>query len=266
MSDITPLTLIQTLTALDKKEFSKNELNKAYLERIKQLNDDLNAYLYVNDQSNGIPSAIKDLISISNMPMTCGSKILEGYTPPYNATVIDKLAKQGVSFCGKTNLDEFAMGSSGENSAYGPAKNPWNLNKVPGGSSSGSAVAVAADMCVFALGTDTGGSIRQPASLCGVVGLKPSYGRVSRYGAQAMASSLDQIGPICKSVSDIKLVLGWISGYDGFDSNCQNSKFEIQNSKFFLKYLNRLSDYLFCLARWVNFKEGKKETVWNITS
>ena len=218
--DITSLTLTETLAALKDRKFTKEELNKAYFERIKQLNGDLNAYLYVNENSNQIPAAIKDLISVKDLPMTCGSRILNGYVPVYDATVIRKLRTQGVSFCGKTNLDEFAMGSSGENSAYSAAKNPWNLNKVPGGSSSGSAAAVAADMCVFALGTDTGGSIRQPASLCGVVGLKPSYGRVSRYGAQAMASSLDQIGSITKSVADARLVLEWISGSDGFDSNC----------------------------------------------
>lgn len=218
--NITNLTLTETIKALRDKEFSKDKLNKAYLERVNKLNHKLNAYLFVNEDSEEIPVAIKDLISVVGMPMTCGSKILEGYMPPYDATVIQKLRTKGVSFCGKTNLDEFAMGSSGENSAYGPAKNPWNINKVPGGSSSGSAVAVSADMCVFALGTDTGGSIRQPASLCGVVGLKPSYGRVSRYGAQAMASSLDQIGPITKSVKDARLVLEWISGSDGMDSNC----------------------------------------------
>ena len=225
MSYITSLTLTDTLEALENKEFSKEELNKAYLDRIHKINDKLNAYLYINDQSSQIPAAIKDLISVKDMPMTCGSRILEGYIPPYDATVIQLLRTKGVTFCGKTNLDEFAMGSSGENSAYGVTRNPWNLEKVPGGSSSGSAVAVAAGMCVFALGTDTGGSIRQPASLCGVVGLKPSYGRVSRYGAQAMASSLDQIGPITKSVEDARLVLEWISGTDGFDSNCHLKPF-----------------------------------------
>src|SRR3989338_6532420 len=232
MTDITSLTLTQTLAALKDKKLSKEELNKAYLERIKKLNPSLNAFLFVNEDSGEIPVAIKDLISVKDMPMTCGSKILENYIPPYNATVIDRLASQGVSFCGKTNLDEFAMGSSGENSAYGPAKNPWNLVKVPGGSSSGSAVAVAADMAVFALGTDTGGAIRQQASLCGVVGLKPSYGRVSRYGAQAMASSLDKIGPITKTVNDSRLVLDWISGADGYDNNVVSSiKYQVSSIK-----------------------------------
>lgn len=225
MSNITSLTLTQTLIALENKSFSKKELNKAYLERIKKVNGDLNTFLYVNEDSDQVPVGIKDLISVKGMPMTCGSKILENYMPPYNATVIDRLALKGVSFCGKTNLDEFAMGSSGENSAFGPTKNPWNVEKVPGGSSSGSAAAVAADLATFALGTDTGGSIRQPASLCGVVGLKPSYGRVSRYGAQSMASSLDQIGPITKSVADARLVLSWIAGPDGYDSNCHPDKF-----------------------------------------
>ena len=228
---ITSLTLTETLKALKNKEFSLKELNQAYLDRIKRLNGALNAYLFVNGDSSEIPAAIKDLISVADMPMTCGSKILEGYVPVYDATVIHKLRSQGVSFCGKTNLDEFAMGSSGENSAYGPAKNPWDIDKVPGGSSSGSAVAVAADLCTFALGTDTGGSIRQPASLCGVVGLKPSYGRVSRFGAQSMASSLDQIGPITKSVADARLVLEWISGPDKFDSNCHPEIFSGSKDK-----------------------------------
>ncbi len=225
MNDLTSLSLTETIDALKAKKFSKKELNEAYLKRIKKINPNVNAYLYVNNKSGQIPSAIKDLISVKQMPLTCGSKILEGYEPPYDATVVKKLTQHQVSFVGKTNLDEFAMGSSGENSAFGPTKNPWDLNKVPGGSSCGSAAAISADLAVFALGTDTGGSIRQPAALCGVVGLKPSYGRVSRYGAQAMASSLDQIGPITKTAKDARLVLDWISGPDGFDSNCLGEKF-----------------------------------------
>ncbi len=228
---ITKLTLTETLAALEKGDFTKEALNKAYFERIEKLNPELNAYLHVNSDSNGIPAGIKDLIAVKDMPQTNGSKILEDYIAPYDATVIERLKGKGVSFNGKLNLDEFAMGSSGENSAYGPTKNPWDLSRVPGGSSSGSATAVAADLCTFALGTDTGGSIRQPASFCGVVGLKPSYGRVSRYGAQAMASSLDQIGPITKSVADARLVLEWISGGDGHDANASNWKFEIGNLK-----------------------------------
>lgn len=220
MNNLTTLGLTETIDGLKNKKFSKKELNDAHLSRIKQINPKINAYLHIHENSDSIPAAIKDLISVKGLPMTCGSKILKDYNPPYNATVINKLVENDVSFIGKTNLDEFAMGSSGENSAYGPTKNPWNTQKVSGGSSAGSAAAVAADLCVFALGTDTGGSIRQPASLCGVVGLKPSYGRVSRYGAQAMASSLDQIGPITKTVADARLVLEWISGPDGHDSNC----------------------------------------------
>lgn len=231
MNNLTSLTLKETIEALEQKEFSKEELNTGYLARIKKIDPLLNSYLYLNEKSDGIPAAIKDLIAVKGMQMTCGSKILDGFVAPYNATVIDRLMVHGVSFIGKTNLDEFAMGSSGENSAYGAAKNPWDKTKVPGGSSSGSAVAVAADLCTFALGTDTGGSIRQPASLCGVVGLKPSYGRVSRYGAQAMASSLDQIGPITKSVADARLVLEWISGGDQFDSNAISSPFTVDTSR-----------------------------------
>ncbi|MDO8498334.1 MAG: Asp-tRNA(Asn)/Glu-tRNA(Gln) amidotransferase subunit GatA [bacterium] len=227
-SDLTKLTLIETIKGLKNKQFSGEELNNTYRERIKQLNPKLNAYLWTAEKSSGIPAAIKDIIITKNIPTTAGSKILEGFIPPYDATVIERLKVKGIGVVGKTNCDEFAMGSSGENSAYGVAKNSWDLSKVPGGSSSGSSAAVASDMCVFALGTDTGGSIRQPASLCGVVGLKPSYGRVSRYGAIAMASSFDQIGPITKTVADARQVLEWISGPDGYDGNCVEEGFRVK--------------------------------------
>lgn len=223
--DLTTLTLKQTLELLDKKEITTQELSEAYLERIKKYNPELNAYLDIQEESVGIPAAIKDLISTKDIRSSSGSKIIENYKPPYDATVIERLKEKGVSIVGKTNQDEFAMGSSGENSAFGTTKNPWDKTKVPGGSSSGSAVAVAADLAVFSLGTDTGGSIRQPASLSGVVGFKPSYGRVSRYGAIAMASSLDQIGPFTKTVEDARIVLEWISGKDGKDSNCIEEAF-----------------------------------------
>ena len=226
MADSTSLTLTETLKALDSKDFSLKELNSAYLERIKKYNPELNAYLYINEENSKIPVAIKDVISTKDLPTTASSKILAGYLPPYDATVINNLFEQGVGIIGKTNHDEFAMGSSNENSAYGVVKNPWNKDKVPGGSSGGSAAAVAADLATFALGSDTGGSIRQPASLCGIVGFKPTYGTVSRYGLIAMASSLDQIGPMTKSVEDAALVLEWISGGDNKDSNTKDSKFK----------------------------------------
>ena len=229
MNNMTNLTLTETLKALEDKEFSQEELNKAYLNRINSLNPKLNAFLDVEKPNKGIPAAIKDVISTKGIKTTASSKVLENYIPPFNATVIDKLLEQGVSVIGKTNSDEFAMGGSGENSAFGPAKNPWDLTKVTGGSSSGSAAAVSADLCTFALGSDTGGSIRQPSSLCSVVGLKPTYGRVSRYGLIAMASSLDSIGPITKSVEDALLVLDWISGSDGHDSNCGSEKFTFKH-------------------------------------
>lgn len=231
-NDITKLTLIETIEGLKAGKFTEKELNEAYLTRIKELNPQLNAYLKVQDDATGIPVAVKDIICTQNIETTAASKILSNFIPPYNATVVEKLLSQGVGIVGKTNLDEFAMGSSGENSAFGVTKNPWDSSKVPGGSSSGSAAAVAADLCVFALGTDTGGSIRQPASLCGVVGLKPSYGRVSRYGAMPMASSFDQIGPITKTVKDARKVLEWISGPDGHDSNCVQERFKIQDLRF----------------------------------
>ncbi len=188
--------------------------------------DEFNA-TNAKNTSIGIPVAYKAVFSTEGIETNASSKILQGYSPPYSATVVKMLEAHGISAISKSNCDEFAMGSSGENSAYGATKNPWDLTKVPGGSSSGSAAAVAANLCVFAMGTDTGGSIRMPASLCGVVGLKPSYGRISRYGIIPMASSLDCPGPITKTVGDARQVLEWISGEDGYDSNCQ-PKFKLE--------------------------------------
>lgn len=229
--NITNLTLLETIKALEEKKFSEEELNNAYLEKINTLNSKLNIFLDVKKNKSGIPAGIKDVFCTKDFKTTAASKVLSNFVPPFNATVVNRLLENHVSVIGKTNCDEFAQGGSGENSAYGTTKNPWDFSKVPGGSSSGSAAAVASDCCVFALGSDTGGSIRQPASLCGVVGLKTTYGRVSRYGLIPMASSLDSVGPITKSVEDAALVLDWISGKDNFDSNCKKEKFSFNFEK-----------------------------------
>jgi len=233
------LTITKVHQGLKSKEFSATELTSAILEQIKKRDKEIGAYLTVAGDSalsqakkvdekikkgeeigilEGVPVAIKDNILVKDIKCTAASKILENYIAPYDATVIKKLKQVGAVIVGKTNLDEFAMGSSTENSAFGITRNPHDLERVPGGSSGGSAAAVAADECIYALGSDTGGSIRQPACFCGVVGLKPTYGRVSRYGLMAMASSLDQIGPLTKTVEDAKIVLEAISGKDGLDS------------------------------------------------
>ncbi|HEY3614192.1 MAG TPA: Asp-tRNA(Asn)/Glu-tRNA(Gln) amidotransferase subunit GatA [Gaiellales bacterium] len=221
---------------LDARELTCEEVAQAYLERIEALNGDLNVYLHVDPERvlararaldsegragiAGVPIAYKDLLCIRGVPTTAGSRVLEGYRPPYTATAVRRCEAEGLVELGKTNMDEFAMGSSTENSAYGPTRNPWDRERVPGGSSGGSAAAVAASMAPLSLGTDTGGSIRQPAALCGVVGLKPTYGNVSRYGAIAFASSLDQIGPFARTVRDCALALRVIAGADTCDSTC----------------------------------------------
>jgi aspartyl-tRNA(Asn)/glutamyl-tRNA(Gln) amidotransferase subunit A len=225
------------------KERSAIEITQETLERIKTLEPKLHAFLKVTPEQalatarqvdekiaageaigilEGIPIAIKDNMCTKGIATTCGSRILENFVPPYESTVTQKLQDAGAVIVGKTNLDEFAMGSSTENSAYQVTANPWDLSRVPGGSSGGSAAAVAADECTVALGSDTGGSIRQPASFCGVVGMKPTYGLVSRFGLVAYASSLDQIGPFARNVEDAAILLGAIAGYDPQDSTSLN--------------------------------------------
>lgn len=250
------LTIEKTHEKLTKKEFSVKELVMFFLNKIKK-EKDLNDFLILTDKLaleqaekiddkisrrekveklEGIPMALKDNILLRGHKTTAGSKILENYTASYDATVVKKLKQAGAIIIGKTNLDEFAMGSSTENSAFGTVKNPIDKERVPGGSSGGSAAAVAAGHSVIALGSDTGGSIRQPAAFCGVIGFKPSYGMVSRYGLIAMASSLDQIGPFAKCVRDIKTVFDTIKGHDDFDSttivsDSEDNRFDFENLK-----------------------------------
>ena len=231
-------TVAELSKALHLREVSSVELTRAYLQKIATVNEKLNTYITICDEFAlaqaekadqrissgdqnplvGIPLAHKDIFCAKGIKTTCGSKMLENFVSPYDATIVTKLNKAGTVTLGKTNMDEFAMGSSNETSYFGPVKNPWDSTKVPGGSSGGSAAAVAADLCAIATGSDTGGSIRQPASFCGVTGFKPSYGRVSRWGMIAFASSLDQAGPISKNAEDAAIIMNVIAGADNLDS------------------------------------------------
>jgi aspartyl-tRNA(Asn)/glutamyl-tRNA(Gln) amidotransferase subunit A len=239
-SELFSLTIAEARELLAKREISAVELTRACLDRMAALESRLNAFITLSPREAlaqaeladrrlgqgsapalcGIPLGIKDIFATRGVRTTCASKILGQFTPTYDATVIARLRGAGAVFLGKTNMDEFAMGSSTENSAFGPSHNPYDLNRVAGGSSGGSAAATAADECLAALGTDTGGSIREPASFCGIAGLKPTYSRISRYGVIAYASSLDQVGPFAKSVRDIAIMLKEIAGADPCDSTC----------------------------------------------
>ena len=227
MIDIISLTGLDISEGISKGGFKANEIYSFYYNRIKKIGSDLNCFVDVYAEGltcegrsplKGVPIAIKDNICIKGKRITCASKILSSHIAVYDATVVERLKKSGLVVVGTTNMDEFAFGSSTENSFYGPAKNPWDKSRVVGGSSGGSAAAVAARIVPFALGSDTGGSIRQPSSLCGVVGFKPTYGRVSRFGLIAFSSSLDQIGPITTNFTDCASLLNIICGYDENDS------------------------------------------------
>jgi aspartyl-tRNA(Asn)/glutamyl-tRNA(Gln) amidotransferase subunit A len=227
VSELLDLTAAQAAERVRAGEVSAAELFELYRERARA--DDLGAYLWVSDEGvppepgtdaplGGVALAVKDLFCVEDVPSAAGSRILEGYRPPYTATAVERLNAAGAPTLGKTNMDEFAMGSSNENSGFGPVRNPWDRERVPGGSSGGSAAAVAAGLAPWAIGTDTGGSIRQPAALCGIVGLKPTYGAVSRCGMIAFASSLDQCGPLTRDVTDAALLLRHLVGRDPCDS------------------------------------------------
>ena len=257
MEDITKLTVHELVEKKQNGELNSEQIVKAYTDKINEKEKDINAFITIttdeameqakkidsekdeNKKFAGIPIGIKDNLCTKGVKTTCASKMLENFVSPYNATVIDKINDEKIVSLGKLNLDEFAMGSSTENSAFKITHNPWNLNKVPGGSSGGCAAAVAADMVPWALGSDTGGSIREPSSFCGVVGLKPTYGLVSRYGLVAFASSLDQVGPITKDVTDCAMLLNIISGYDEKDS----TSYDLYNNEHSPFYKKEKIDY-----------------------
>jgi len=240
VTDILDLSAARAAAAIDAGRLSAGELFDAYRARAQADADDpdgLNCFTWVAERApddsaqgslHGVPLAVKDLFCTAGVPSQSGSRILAGYRPPYSATVVTRLADAGARLLGKTNQDEFAMGSSNENSAYGPVRNPWDRERVPGGSSGGSAAAVAAGLAPWALGTDTGGSIRQPAALCGIVGMKPTYGAVSRYGMIAFASSLDQAGPLTRDVTDAALMLRQMVGRDPCDATSLDFPDEIE--------------------------------------
>ena len=239
MTELTELTVHECLSGLRSRQFSSRELTEAYFKRINSLEPDIHAFITLAPERalknadeadarlknpddspplTGLPIAVKDVLCLEGVRCTCGSKILENFIPPFTATTVQRLLNEGVVPLGKTNTDEFAMGSSTENSAYGPTHNPWKLSHVPGGSSGGSAAAVAAHLVPAAYGTDTGGSVRQPCSFCGVTGIKPTYGRTSRYGLVAYGSSLDTVGMIAQNVADLALLFQHFAGYDPLDS------------------------------------------------
>ena len=231
MPEIVELTALEAAAAVQRGELSAGELFATYRARaqrdVEAGGEGLNCFTWVAEEApaggaraplQGVPLAVKDLFCVAGVPSQAGSRILEGYLPPYTATAVSRLSDAGAALLAKTNQDEFAMGSSNENSAFGPVRNPWDRERVPGGSSGGSAAAVAAGLAPWAIGTDTGGSIRQPAALCGIVGLKPTYGAVSRYGMIAFASSLDQAGPLTRTVADAALMVSQMAGRDPCDA------------------------------------------------